>query len=79
MVLYRACAGRPPFDGSFDEIRTQVLKHRPPAPSTITDAVPEAFDEILAKATAKQKLTRYETATQFHRDVRRLCEQLLED
>ena len=78
MVLYNASTGRPPFDGSFAEIRQQVLKQQPPAPSTLNDAVPEAFDEIVAKATGKQKLTRYETATQFHRDVRRLCEQLLE-
>jgi len=72
MVLYRVCTGQAPFDGSFEEVSRSVRKSRPPAPSSVADALPATLDEIIAKATAKQKLTRYETATRFHRDVCRL-------
>lgn len=74
MVLYRVCTGRPPFDGSFEEIRRQVKKEQPPAPTTVNPALPDGIDEIVAKATAKQKLTRYEAANRFYRDVDRLRE-----
>jgi hypothetical protein len=73
-VLYRACTGTTPFEGGFAAVREQVVAERPAPPSSSNPTIPDAFDEIIAKATAKQKLTRYETATQFHRDIRRLCD-----
>lgn len=72
MVLYRAATGHPPFQGTFEDIRVQVLNDHPPAPSTVSDGLPETFDEILARATAKQKLTRYESAERLHRDLERV-------
>lgn len=78
MVIYRICTGSAPFEGDFDAVRRQVQKEQPPAPSSVVSGLPEALDEILAKATAKQKLTRYETAAQFHQDIDRLCTSLLE-
>jgi len=78
MVIYRICTGRAPFDGEFDAIRRQVKKELPPAPSSVASGLPEELDEIIAKATAKQKLTRYETAAQFHQDIDRLCRSVLD-
>lgn len=78
MVLYRAATGSHPFDGDFETVARKARNDHPPAPSTVESAFPEAFDEIIAKATAKQKLTRYETANQFHRDVDRLCKRVLD-
>ena len=77
-VIYRLCTGRHPFDGSYDEIRTGVLKAQPPAVTECAPALPAAMDEVLAKATAKQKLTRYETANAFHQDVSRICAAVFE-
>lgn len=74
MVCYRLCTGRHPFQGSYREVRESVLDDRPPAPSEVVPALPSALDEIVAKATAKGKLTRYETATDFYRDLTRVCE-----
>lgn len=78
MVCYRLCTGRHPFDGSYDTVRTSVLEDRPPAPSEITPALPSAVDEVVAKATAKQKLTRYETTNALYRDLTRICETTLD-
>lgn len=76
MVVYRLLAGRHPFDGSYDAVRAGVLNDRPPAPSQCTPALPAAVDDVVAKATATQKLTRYETAQALYRDLARICERL---
>lgn len=78
MVLYRLFAGGHPFEGSYAEVRACVLEDHPPAPSEVTPALPATIDEVVAKATAKQKLTRYETATGLHQDLSRICESVLE-
>jgi serine/threonine protein kinase len=78
MVLYRLLAGRHPFDGAYGAVRKAVLNDRPTAPSECTPALPSAVDEIVAKATAKQKLTRYETAHGLHQDISRICDAVLE-
>ncbi|WP_340098836.1 serine/threonine protein kinase [Salinibaculum salinum] len=78
MVVYRLLAGRHPFDGSYSEIRSSVLDDRPTAPSECTPALPAAVDEVVAKATAKQKLTRYETVHGFHQDITRICDAVLD-
>ena len=76
-VLYRALTGTAPFDGDAESVREGVRSRRPPPPSERNPDLPGAVDEIIAKATAKQKLMRYETATRFHREVRTLGESVL--
>lgn len=78
MVTYRLCTGRHPFDGSYASVRESVLGDRPPAPSEVVPALPSAVDEVVAKATAKQKLTRYETVNDFYHDLTRICKAVLE-
>ncbi len=73
MVCYRLCTGRHPFDGTYEQVRESVLDDRPPAPSEVAPELPSAIDEIVAKATAKGKLTRYETVNDFYHDLTRVC------
>ncbi len=68
-VVYYLITGQPPFDGEFETVRSGVLEEKPPAPSTIAEWTPEALDEILSKAMAKQKLTRYETVEHFEQEL----------
>lgn len=76
-VLYRALTGAAPFDGDAETVREGVRSRRPPPPSERNPDLPGGIDEVIAKATAKQKLMRYETATRFHREIRRLRESAL--
>lgn len=77
MTLYTAFTGDAPYEGGFEEIRRQVLRDRPLGLSPTNPDLPGATGAVLAKATAREKIARYETATQFHRAVRDVYEQLL--
>lgn len=70
-ILYKLLTGRPPFQGEYGEIRAGVLGSTPPAPSSINPEIPAWLDDVVHKAMAKQKLTRYETATQLVGDIKR--------
>jgi hypothetical protein len=60
-VIYRLFTGRPPYRGSFEEIRESVLQgERPPVAVASTELSTE-IDEIIGKAMATRKLHRYET------------------
>jgi hypothetical protein len=77
MTLYTAFTGDPPYEGELADIRQQVLKDRPLGLSPDNPELPGGIGEILAKATAREKLARYETATQFHSAVRTVHDRLL--
>lgn len=68
-VLYRLFTGRPPYTGSYEEVRSGVTDAAPPVPSEADPELPEAFDDVVATAMAKQKITRYETVEQLRRDL----------
>lgn len=69
-VLYKLATGRAPYEGSYAEVRTGVLESTPVAPSEIDPEIPSWFDEVVRKAMAKQKLTRYETTKQLLQELR---------
>lgn len=72
MVLYHLLTGEPPFpDG--DDLQDHVLDTELPAPTDTEPSLPDGVDEIIAKATAKQKLVRYETASRLWRELDRVC------
>ena len=70
-VCYRLFTGQPPYAGAFHEVREAVLDRGAPTPSDVAD-VPDAVDDIVGKAMATQKLTRYETAAHLGQELRRL-------
>ncbi|MFB6308122.1 MAG: hypothetical protein ABEH35_02230 [Haloarculaceae archaeon] len=72
-VLYRLLTGRPPATGTYETVREKVLDERPPAPTAIDASLPDGVDDVIAKATAKDKLARYETAAALRRDCWRLA------
>lgn len=74
-VLFRLVTARPPFRGSFEEIRRDVLTSDPPLPSAETTA-PAALDRIVTTAMAKRTLTRYETINDLRSDLRRVHEEV---
>jgi hypothetical protein len=69
-VLYRVLTGQPPYEG--DEIREQIRAGELADPTTINPELPPEIDPIIAKATATQKLLRYDNATCFHQELRQL-------
>lgn len=62
-VLYEAATGVRPFRGSslLDTLR-EVVSGYPPAPSSLRPELPAAWDSILARALAKDRDRRYQSA-----------------
>lgn len=75
-VVYRLLTGRPPFAGEYEAVREGVLNERPPAPTAVNPTLPDAVDDVIAKATATEKFHRYETAAAVRRDCWRLAQSL---
>ncbi|WP_135665295.1 serine/threonine protein kinase [Halorhabdus rudnickae] len=71
-VLYRLFTGEAPFDGDYETVRMAILADGTPHPSDVRPEIPEAVDEVVAKAMAPRKLTRYEAATQLSQSLDRL-------
>ncbi|WP_158855184.1 serine/threonine protein kinase [Halorhabdus sp. CUG00001] len=69
-VIYRLFAGQPPYDGEYATVRESILADGTPVPSDVRPNVPESIDEVVAKAMAPRKLTRFETATQLYRQLK---------
>jgi hypothetical protein len=59
-VLYQLLTGRKPFDGpSLPVILMRVMQESPPPPSSLQPGLPAAFDQIVARALAKDRGQRY--------------------
>ncbi|WP_136688984.1 protein kinase family protein [Halorhabdus amylolytica] len=71
-VLFRLFTGEPPYDGDYEVVRESILADGTPCPSDVRPEIPEAVDEVIAKAMAPRKLTRYEAATQLSQSLDRL-------
>ncbi|ELZ25687.1 serine/threonine protein kinase [Halosimplex carlsbadense 2-9-1] len=70
VLLYRLVTGEPPYDGPVEEVRAGVCSDRTPVPSEVAPDLPRGLDQVVRKATATGKLTRYETVTGFRRELR---------
>jgi hypothetical protein len=77
-VVFALVAGRPPYTGSSEEVRRAITHDDPPRPSRYAEGVPAGLDDVVRKAMARRKLTRYETASQLHGDLARLCDRVPE-
>jgi serine/threonine protein kinase len=66
IVLYQLLTDCRPFDGdSYFAIVNQITNLNPPPPSSINPELPVELDAVIAKALAKDKNQRYQTAHDF--------------
>jgi eukaryotic-like serine/threonine-protein kinase len=62
-VLYEMATGHPPFpQQTMAEIVDAILHREPTRPSALNPSVPRAFDRVVARAMAKDRLKRYARA-----------------
>ena len=77
VVLYEALTGVAPFDGdNVNAIMYATVNTTPPAPSSLSRAVPPMLDLIVAKAMAKQLDDRYQTIKELGDDLREVRRQI---
>jgi serine/threonine-protein kinase len=66
VVLYQLLTDKRPFDGDNDfSIIHQIIGHEPPAPSSYNARLPSAIDAVVARALAKDREQRFDTARDF--------------
>lgn len=71
VLLYEMLTGRPPFAGdNLNATLYQVLNAEPLPPSQHNPNIPEAFDEIVARALKKEPAARYQDAAAMAGDLR---------
>lgn len=77
VVVYEMVAGRVPFEGptSTDTIAT-ILHRDPPPLARFSPDIPAELERILAKALAKNREERYQTARDFVIDLKNLKQRL---
>lgn len=74
-MLYECVTGKPPFTGDTPmEIRAQVIHIHPVAPSRVNPDVAPSLDALILKAIAKEPKARYQSASDFRKDLRELRE-----
>lgn len=73
-VFYELFTGRPPFEGQPFKVINMVKSDQPAPPSEIAD-VPEALDEILLTALAKEKADRYDDIVYLRDELEELFDE----
>lgn len=69
-VLYEMLTGRPPFTGDSPvAIAYQHVSEIATPPSELVPGLPKVWDQVCAKAMAKDRQNRYSTAAEFKRDI----------
>ena len=77
VVLYELATGRKPFTGeSRQAIINAILSGQPEPVNTIVPSLPIDLDRILNKALDRDRELRYQTASDFRADLRRLLRQI---
>jgi len=77
VVLYELSTGRKPFTGETRQAIINAILSLPPNDATSIDAnLPPELDRILSKALEKDRDLRYQTASDFRADLRRLLRQI---
>lgn len=71
-VLFELLTGQPPFKGdSAVAVAYQHVSELPPAPSSITNDIPDSIDRVVLKSLAKNKEDRYTSAEAMRADLHR--------
>src|SRR5688572_3825012 len=77
VVLYELATGRKPFTGETRQATINaILSTQPNQVTTIAPDLPSDLDQILNKALEKDRELRYQTASDFRADLRRLLRQI---
>ncbi|HEX6043757.1 MAG TPA: protein kinase [Pyrinomonadaceae bacterium] len=77
VVLYELATGRKPFNGETRQATINAILSAQPTPATTVNSnLPPDLDRILSKALDKDRDLRYQTASDFRTDLRRLLRQL---
>ncbi len=74
VVLYELATGQKPFTGETRQATINAILSMPPAP--VASSLPPELDRILNKALDKDRELRYQTASDFRADLRRLSRQI---
>ena len=70
-LLFELLTGRPPFIGDSPvSVAYQHVREQPPRPSQYASDVPQALDQIVLRALAKDRNERYSNAGEFLADLR---------
>ena len=73
VVLYELVTGQRPFTGdSRQSTINAILSIDPARPSALNPALPAELDQVLNKALEKDRELRYQTASDFRADIRRV-------
>lgn len=77
VVLYEMVAGRVPFKGATTtDMLVSILEHRPRPLSKVIPELPLDFDRVVAKAMAKRREARYNSASDFVYAIRSLRQEM---
>jgi serine/threonine protein kinase len=72
-TLYALLTGRPPFEGaSLPELIRKVRQEQPEPPKKYNLAIPDLFQDAVLRLLEKRPDDRYQTASNFLRDVERI-------
>lgn len=69
MVMFAMLAGRPPFQGSVEEVVEWQRSRQPPRVSTVVANAPPALDDLIARLLAKPPASRPANATVVARQL----------
>ena len=73
VVLYELVTGQKPFTGESRQATINgILSIEPEAPSIVNPNLPAELDQVLLKALEKDRELRYQTASDFRADIRRV-------
>jgi serine/threonine protein kinase len=73
LVLCEMATGRQVFDGKTPAaVYDAILNRQPPSCRELNPALPQGFDEIVARALEKDAALRYQTASDLRADLQRL-------
>ena len=77
VVLYEMVSGRLPFEGDVEAAVLRSILYEKPEPLTaVQSKVPQALDEVIAKALAKDRNERYQDVSELLEDLRVLERQI---
>src|SRR5829696_2188209 len=73
VVLYELVTGKKPFSAESRQLTiNEILSTEPTPPSVIRPTLPSELDLVLTKALDKDRELRYQTASDFRADIRRV-------